>query len=305
MNKHIKPYLKKINSSFNAALMTHHVCDGTCRMINLNEIIPNDEESKSSHHVFFCSKSGKVHNCGNLCTTKITKRSGVETCMLTGLVFVPDATSLVFQNTTIRTNTYDKKTHRVAKEAKKTIYDKMNKITYTLLYSQKRKTVENKRYTEACNEANKTIAKYKRQCEKKKEPKCLMQILFLYFSVLQKKSYYSKKHENLTHEEIKGKIVYYSNLVVKLWELIRLPVVFREFAVSMLYIFKRGVSVRGTVLIPKDYYLEECLPEANTLSEYGIVKPVFTNTKNEILKAIRSSIDKNTTFMTNFISIFE
>ena len=139
------------------------------------------------------------------------------------------------------------------------------------MYSKKRKTVENKRYVDACNEANKVIAKYKRQCDKNKEPKCLMKILALYFSVLQKKSYYSKKQKNHTHKEIREKIIYYSDLVVKIWGLMRLSVGFRDFAVSLLYMFKRGISVRGIVLIHKDYYLEEALPEANTLSEYDIV----------------------------------
>ena len=131
MDKHIENYLKKKNKSFNAALMTHHVCDGTCRMIKLNDTLTDDKKDQTNNYVFFCSKSGKVHRCGNMCNTKVTKKSGVQTCVLTGLVFVPDATSLVFQNVTIRTNTYDKKKPKAPpKTTPKIVYTRMNKIVY-------------------------------------------------------------------------------------------------------------------------------------------------------------------------------
>ena len=174
------------------------------------------------------------------------------------------------------------------------------------LFSNHRNSIENHKYTETCNDANKVIAKYKRQCEKKKKPKCLMNILIIYMNIIQHKTHYKKSVLSQSKTEVRTKLVYYSDLIIKIWQLIpKLHVHIKDFTTAILYIFKRGLIVNSVVLIPKDFYLEEALPEANSLDEYGIVKPIFTHAKNEIMQAIRRNITKNELFMRNFISIFE
>ena len=54
---------------------------------------------------------------------------------------------------------------------------------------------------------------------------------------------------------------------------------------------KSGIVLHGVPVIEKSRYLESALPEANTLDTYNISKPSFTQTKNNILKAIREAIE--------------
>jgi len=80
---------------------------------------------------------------------------------------------------------------------------------------------------------------------------------------------------------------------------------------SLLLGTKRTVTARADShkvvanIIPKDYFLEKALPEANTLSDYGIIKPSFTFTKNTLLNHMCRLMAENKLFVKNFISIFE
>lgn len=53
---------------------------------------------------------------------------------------------------------------------------------------------------------------------------------------------------------------------------------------------KNGLLMQGVYMINKHDYLDNSLPEANTLDLYGINKPAFTQSKNNILKSIREMI---------------
>ena len=52
--------------------------------------------------------------------------------------------------------------------------------------------------------------------------------------------------------------------------------------------------MNGVDIVKKSRYLETALPEANTLDLYNISKPEFTQTKNNILKAIRETVEHGT-----------
>ena len=54
---------------------------------------------------------------------------------------------------------------------------------------------------------------------------------------------------------------------------------------------KRGMFCSGIEIIPKDYYLESVLPEANTLDHYSVNKPTFTQAKNNMMRAIREAME--------------
>ena len=51
--------------------------------------------------------------------------------------------------------------------------------------------------------------------------------------------------------------------------------------------------MNGTYILEQCEFLDKALPEANTLDAYGVNKPAFTQTKNNILLAIRESIEQN------------
>jgi hypothetical protein len=53
---------------------------------------------------------------------------------------------------------------------------------------------------------------------------------------------------------------------------------------------KSGLPMNNVQIIPKNFFLEAALPEANTLNLYGVSRGQFTAIKNEIRDAIRKAI---------------
>ena len=66
---------------------------------------------------------------------------------------------------------------------------------------------------------------------------------------------------------------------------------FKAFAPACLYIMKLGLCMHGVYIIDHDRSLEAALPEANSLDTYGFSKPAFTQSKNNVLRAVREMIE--------------
>ena len=64
---------------------------------------------------------------------------------------------------------------------------------------------------------------------------------------------------------------------------------------------KAGMFVKSVEIIPKDYYLESVLPEANTLDHYNVSKPTFTQTKNNMSKAIIEAFEQHNCDVRQFV----
>ena len=66
---------------------------------------------------------------------------------------------------------------------------------------------------------------------------------------------------------------------------------FANFVCPALYMMRRGLFVGGVEVIKADKFLNTLLPEANTLDYYDVSKSNFTQTKNNILRSFRESVD--------------
>ena len=66
---------------------------------------------------------------------------------------------------------------------------------------------------------------------------------------------------------------------------------FKSFVPACLFIMKTGLIMQGVFVIPKSRYLEVVLPEANNLDLYSISKPSFTQTKNNIYRVVRETLE--------------
>ena len=67
---------------------------------------------------------------------------------------------------------------------------------------------------------------------------------------------------------------------------------FVTFVTRALFLMRRGLWIRGHEIIRKDPFLNTLLPDANTLDLYSVSKTLFTQTKNNILKAFREAVDE-------------
>ena len=68
---------------------------------------------------------------------------------------------------------------------------------------------------------------------------------------------------------------------------------FKNFIPACLFIMKNGLICKGLYIINKHVYLDSSLPEANTLDVYGINKPSFTQSKNNILESLREFVENS------------
>ena len=301
----VKKYIKQKNT--HTIIFQNHTCTKKCHIYHVKKI--KARLGTLYPDTYFCKKSGNIHECGVKCNKRVSNKYGVEYCFLTGKEFLPKMSGIIFQNNIIKTNKYDKNTKsRINSHDNDDIETACAKCIYFILFSKKRQAVEKKKYADTCINANKLIGKYKRQCEKKKITKQFVHILILYFNSLQKKAFYTISNLNLTLYQMKQKLIYYTDLIIKLWNFFKEmdnELDFGTFVIAILYIFKRGLFHENIVIIPKDYFLEKALPEANTLSDYGIIKPSFTFTKNTLLNHMCRLLKENNLFVKNFISIFE
>ena len=173
----------------------------------------------------------------------------------------------------------------------------IRKHIHLLLFSQKRMYHEFRKYGQARNEAQQLVIRYVRSCMRQHKMVVLPRLICLYM-------YKMRMRPILTHIERDPKkqeklINIYIERIMSLWRSIMhyTPLgrnqpgifIFHAFVVAALYQMKVGLWCRGQCIIQRDYYLDKCLPETNTLDNYDLSKPQFTTAKKNILKAIREA----------------
>jgi hypothetical protein len=170
----------------------------------------------------------------------------------------------------------------------------------TLLFSKKRMRNEMHKQNENRKEAEKCVNKYRRYCERKGIPKNYIHMVTLYISSVKKKPQYTHLLHK-TNEERQEIVRVYTTILIGLWKMVLFKTIlgremssffsFKSFIPACLYIIKSGLNMNGTCIVEKSRYLDVALPEANTLDVYGISKPSFTQQKNNILRAIRETVE--------------
>ena len=242
---------------------------------------------------------------GELCAKRIVSEDDGQVCAISGIRYDNvEATSGVTQRITT-TGADQKDPYKmgdvdsslrlsVRKQQHAAI---IRKQIHLLLFSQKRMYHEFRKYVQARNDAQQLVIRYVRSCERRKKMVVLPRLICLYM-------YKMHMRPILTHIERDTKkqeklVNIYIERILALWRVIMeyTPLgrnqpgifIFHAFVVAALYQMRSGLWCQGQCIIQRDYYLDRCLPETNTLDIYELSKPQFTTAKKNILKAVREA----------------
>jgi len=311
--------------SENRYIPVKHECSArTCEIIALDAWITNDDGEIGIHwtrpkrkaqrvrNMFMCTQSGQGHWCSDHCGAKrIISEDEGQVCCISGIRYdnmeedVWRPTQRITSTTSEQRDPYkmghvDAVGISVRDQQYATI---IRDNIHLLLFSEKRMYHEYRKFVQARNDAQQLVIRYIRSRERCNEMVVLPRIISLYMHKM-------RMRPILTHIERDKKkqdkyIQIYIKRILHLWRVIleHTPLersqpgifIFRAFVIAALYQMRSGLHCRGHCIIQRDYFLDRCLPETNTLDVYKLSKPQFTAAKNNILKAIRqageSSID--------------
>jgi hypothetical protein len=291
---------------------------------------PKTKKRKKIKQLYICKNTGNPHWCHSQCEgTKVVSNDQGRVCIISGIRYESErADTWVPQYRITATAQEHRDPHDILVDTKYTShtksYRKQQHVAFAkekiflLMFSDRRLYAEQRKYFEQRQSAEKIVQKYYKSCERSRHTVCFSDMITLYINQIQRRRVF---HGLLPKNHKKDDIVQsYAERVCTLWSIIttKTPMgqnssslfSFKTFVVSALYIMKRGMFCNGIEIIPKDYYLESVLPEANTLDHYSINKPAFTQSKNNMMRAIRDAIeihhiDVKTLVMPTFVSPFK
>lgn len=320
----------------------HQCSSKTCKIVNIEGWVYQDEENicvsltkpfqkrrKKIRNLYICTNTGNPHWCHAQCSgNKVVSTDQGSVCTISGIRYESErADTWVPQYRITATAQEHRDPHAIRLEKTYTSHTQSyrnqqhlafaEKQIALLMFSTKRLYSEQRKYFEQRLAAEKIVQKYYKGCEKANRIVCFTDMITLYINQIQRRRVF---HNLLPKNHKKKDIVKcYAHRVCTLWNIIttKTPMgksssslfSFKTFVASALYIMKRGMYCAGVEIIPKDYYLESVLPEANTLDVYKVSKPTFTQSKNNMMKAIREAIethhcDVRTLVMPSFKSPF-
>jgi hypothetical protein len=268
------------------------------------------------YSIYLCKDTGKIHYCHANCDgERMTNEDHCQVCCISGIQYQSESVRSWKISArcvpTVLVNKQDPYMYSRDKDGrvklsgvhnlKMTQQVMLSTQTITkLLFSKKRMQNELHKKREAEREAEKCVNKYKRYCEKKSIPKNYVHMLTIYMTSI------NKKPQNIqlllkTKDEKEEIIKQYTMQLIGIWKMVLFKTIlgkemssffsFKSFIPACLYIMKSDLKMNNIRIIEKSRYLEAALPEANTLDLYDISKPSFTQTKNNILRAIRETIE--------------
>lgn len=164
-----------------------------------------------------------------------------------------------------------------------------------LLFSFIRIRIELTKYVEGVRNANKAINKYRRKCAQTKRPKNLARMSVIYLhSKFRRPNYLRiidkcKIHKDELFTRIAKQVV---GMHLCLTREHKIAAPFPTFACACIYLMKYGLR-HDVWIIPKESCFASMLPEANVLGSFSVEKPLFTQTKNQILEAVRNMLSQH------------
>jgi len=280
------------------------------------EWINNSTLIEKIYSIYICNNTGKIHHCHQNCDgDRMNNSDNCKVCCISGIQYAAESvrswkiTSRCVP--TVSANKQDPYMYSRDLDGRVKLSGvhnlKMtqcimmaNEFIHRLLFSNDRMRNEKHKKNENIKDAEKIINKYKRYCERNQQPKIFTHMLTMYITRINKKPMYTQLLIK-SKEEKESLIEIYTKDLIGYWKMIlfKTPLgreaaslfSFKSFVPACLYIMKSGIVLHGVSVIEKSRYLESALPEANTLDTYNISKPSFTQTKNNILKAIREAIE--------------
>lgn len=302
----------------------HQCSSETCKIENItgwiskegNELIvslerPKNKKRRKIQNLYMCLNTGNPHWCHSQCAAaKVISADQGAVCTISGIRYESErADSWVPQYRITSTAQEHRDPHALRSKITYTShtqsYRTQQHIAFAqeqinlLMFSDRRLYAEQRKYFEQRQSAEKIVQKYYKGCERLHRTVNFTDMVTLYINQIQRRRVF---HGLLPKIHKKEDIVNsYAERVCTLWNIIttKTPMgknssslfSFKTFVASALYIMKRGMFCMGVEIIPKDYYLESVLPEANTLDHYSINKPTFTQSKNNMMRAIREAIE--------------
>tara|TARA_B100001540_G_scaffold127077_1_gene113334 strand:- start:1270 stop:2328 length:1059 start_codon:yes stop_codon:yes gene_type:complete len=163
-----------------------------------------------------------------------------------------------------------------------------------LMFSHTRVRIELGKYVEGVRNANKDLNKYKRFCTKQRRPKNLSTMAVIYLHAKFRRPNFLRVMDRCKAKR-DALFARVAVSVVRMHEQLtacqKIVAPFRTFACACIYLMKYGLC-HGVWVIPKEPAFASMLPEANVLDMFGVEKPLFTQTKNQILNAVRTLLSE-------------
>ena len=281
------------------------------KKINVSYQKPPCKKKKKVTQLYICRQTGQIHWCHSQCNA--ARSTSVDqgcVCTISGIRYESErADTWIPQYRITATAQEHRDPHAIRMggeySSHTASYRSQQHIGYAnntielLVFSKRRLYAEQRKYFEQRQAAEKLVSKYAKSCERQRQPVIFTNMITLYINQIQRRRVFHGllPKKNKMETIIKA----YSQRVCIFWNIIiqKTPMgknssslfSFKSFVAAALYIMKRGMYCSGIEIIPKDYYLESVLPEANTLDHYDVNKPTFTQAKNNIMRAIREAIE--------------
>jgi len=290
---------------------------------------PACKQRKRVRQLYICKHTGNPHWCDAQCSArKVMSADQGCVCTISGIRYDSEVADAWVPQYRITATPQE---HRDPHAIRSTMSYASNNTSYRgqqhmafaeeliqrMLFSNRRLFAEQRKYFEQRQAAEKIVYKYYKGCERVGKSANFTDMVTLYINQIQRRRVF---HALLPkNHEPKDIVSAYANRVCVMWDIItsKTPMgksstslfSFKAFVAAALYIMKRGMYCSGIEIIPRDFYLESVLPEANTLDHYGVNKPQFTQSKNNMMKAIREAMeihkcDPRTLVMPTFKSPF-
>lgn len=268
---------------------------------------------KTIYNIYLCKNTGKIHYCHSNCDGgRITNNDNCQVCLISGVQYESETVrSWNISSRCVPTVIQDKRDPHMFSRGEdgriKSSGVHNIKITQCvmickdfitrLLFSRKRMQSEIHKFKELQKDSQKVVNKYRRFCERNKQPKCYLTSLTLYIHQMKRKPMFTHLISK-TKQEREEIVIKYTREIIAYWKMFitktssqNSTFSFKIFVPACLYIMRNGLFMSGIYIIKKSRYLESALPEANGLHLYNINKPTLTNGQKHITRAIRESVE--------------
>lgn len=261
------------------------------------------------HHLYVCLVSGEPHWCSDRCEHRerdeygyVCKLSGRRTESAISDTWVPQyrisATSQESKNPTALGHRCVKiKSGNIVKSLGHTDY--AAEIVFKLLFSTTRMFAEQRKYADQKCESEKAVARYIKEACSNGQPVHYTRMLEIYTHTMRSRRIFFALVPKCSDAESLSKL--YAQKICSFWRVITQKTPFGQtspntfsfvnFVCPALYMMRTGMVISNVHVIPRCQLLSTLLPEANTLPSYNVTRPMFTQTKNNITKALRDAVD--------------
>ena len=278
-----------------------HVCSSkTCNIVNVVGWIsqqngeikvslnkPSCKKRMKIQQLYICTNTGNPHWCHAQCSgNKVVSADQGSVCTISGIRYESERADTWVPQYRITATAQEHRDPHAIRLDKKYASNTQSYRTqqhlafaqeqiFLLMFSDRRLFSEQRKYFEQRQAAEKIVQKYYKSCERVNRAVYFTDMVTLYINQIQRRRvFHGLLPKNHKREDIVNS---YAERVCTLWNIIttKTPMgkgssslfSFKAFVAAALYIMKRGMYCAGIEIIPKDYYLESVLPEANTLDK--------------------------------------